>query len=278
MGAIYSLVAMAVVLLYNASGMDNFASGEFLMLGGMFIYTFHELWHLPLWTGWVLTLACMALFGLLFEVLVYSPLKSREFLPIVCTFIGASILIKNIALNVWGPVPKPFPDMFGGKLWSIGEVMIVPQNVFILCVAVFLVCLLYYLFYRTLVGKKMRAVAQDLVAARLMGINVEKSIAFSFAVSSLLGGIAGILLAPIFFVDLEMGTLASLFAFSASVIGGYGSIPGAIVGGLMLGIIETFVAFYVSSQYKVAISFTILIVFLLFKPKGIFGESVSKKA
>ena len=159
----------------------------------------------------------------------------------------------------------------------IGELSILPQYLYIVVVSAVLMVGLYYLLFRTILGKKMRAAAQDRVAARLMGISPNYVIVWNFILCSIFMGVAGVLLAPIFFVEIDIGGLPALYAFSASIIGGFGSIPGVIVGGLSLGLVEIFTAAYISSEYKVAISFLILVGFLLVRPTGLFGEKISQK-
>jgi branched-chain amino acid transport system permease protein len=277
MGSIYTLVGIATVLLYNAAGQVNFAQGEFVMLGAFVAYTFLKFAGLPYPVAVLLMLLFMVGFGIAFDRLIYRPVSSRGSLSFIVITAVASILLKNLALNIWGAVPKPFPSLFGDDLLLIGELSILPQYLYIVVVSAFLMGGLYYLLFRTILGKKMRAAAQDRVAARLMGISPNYVIVWNFILCSIFMGVAGVLLAPIFFVEIDIGGLPALYAFSASIIGGFGSIPGVIVGGLSLGLVEIFTAAYISSEYKVAISFLILVGFLLVRPTGLFGEKISQK-
>jgi branched-chain amino acid transport system permease protein len=277
MGSIYTLVAIATVLLYNAAGQVNFAQGEFVMLGAFVAYMGIKWWGLPYPIAVLLMLGFMVVFGIAFERFIYRPVSARASLTFIVVTALASILLKNIALNIWGAVPKPFPSLFGDELLWIGELSIVPQYLYIVVISAGLMAGLYYLLYRTILGRKMRAAAQDPIAARLMGIPPNYVIVWNFVLCSVFMGVAGVLLAPVFFVEIDIGGLPALYAFSASIIGGFGSIPGAIVGGLSLGLVEIFTAAYISSEYKVAISFMILVAFLLVRPTGLFGEKVSQK-
>ena len=277
MGSIYTLVGIATVLLYNAAGQVNFAQGEFVMLGTFVAYTFLKFAGLPYPVAVLLMVLFMVGFGIAFDRLIYRPVSSRGGLSFIVITAVASILLKNLALNIWGAVPKPFPSLFGDDLLMIGELSILPQYLYIVVVSAVLMGGLYYLLFRTILGKKMRAAAQDRVAARLMGISPNYVIVWNFILCSIFMGIAGVLLAPIFFVEIDIGGLPALYAFSASIIGGFGSIPGVIVGGLSLGLVEIFTAAYISSEYKVAISFLILVGFLLVRPTGRFGEKISQK-
>ena len=277
MGSIYTLVGIATVLLYNAAGQVNFAQGEFVMLGTFVAYTFLKFAGLPYPVAVLLMVLFMVGFGIAFDRLIYRPVSSRGGLSFIVITAVASILLKNLALNIWGAVPKPFPSLFGDDLLLIGELSILPQYLYIVVVSAVLMGGLYYLLFRTILGKKMRAAAQDRVAARLMGISPNYVIVWNFILCSIFMGVAGVLLAPIFFVEIDIGGLPALYAFSASIIGGFGSIPGVIVGGLSLGLVEIFTAAYISSEYKVAISFLILVGFLLVRPTGLFGEKISQK-
>jgi branched-chain amino acid transport system permease protein len=278
MGSIYTLVGIATVLLYNAAGQVNFAQGEFVMLGAFVAYTLLKFAGLPYPVAILLMVLFMGGFGIAFDRLIYRPVSSRAGgLTFIVITAVASILLKNLALNIWGAVPRPFPSLFGDELIWIGELSVVPQYLYIVVVSALLMGALYYLLFRTILGKKMRAAAQDRVAARLMGISPNYVIVWNFILCSIFMGIAGALLAPIFFVEIDIGGLPALYAFSASIIGGFGSIPGVIVGGLSLGLVEIFTAAYISSEYKVAISFLILVAFLLVRPTGLFGEKISQK-
>jgi len=278
MGAIYALVALGFVLIYNAVGIVNFAQGEFIMVPAFFGITALVTWHLPFPLAYLLVLVGMAIFGLVFELIAYYPLRHRSFLPVVISTIGASILLKNTSQLIWGAIPLRFPGLFEAQTLNVSGVRIGFQHLLILAVTLILIGLQYLLFEKTLLGKKMQATAQDKQTARLMGIPINQMIAITFIYSALLGGVAALLVAPIVNVTKDMGSLIALKAFSSSIVGGFGSIPGAILGGLFVGVIEALAGSYVSSAYTDAVAFVILIAVLLVRPQGIFGERISEKA
>jgi len=277
-GSIYALVALGFVLIYRATNVVNFAQGDFAMLGAfaMVVLCIDLGW--PYWLGIVLTIIAMALFGALFNLGVYYPLRHRTFLPVIISTIGASILLENGVLAAYGPRPQSVPGVFASQGFSVGPVFFDSQYLTILAVTVVAVALQYLFFERTLLGKKLQAVSQDKEMASLLGIPVAFMIVLTFVYSATLGGLAGVLVAPILFVSVQMGGSIALKAFAASIIGGFGDVTGAIVGGLALGVIETFGAAYISVPYKDAFAFLVLFVFLLFRPQGIFGERVAEKA
>ncbi|GAC1578030.1 MAG: branched-chain amino acid ABC transporter permease [Candidatus Elarobacter sp.] len=287
-GSIYALVALGFVLIYNAVGVVNFAQGEFVMLPSYIAVTFllpatavfgtivH--WQLPVLAVYALVLLLMVGFGLLFNRIAYHPLRDRGWLPVVISTIGVSIFLRNAAQLTWGSQPIVMPSLFDVDTIPLGPLHIRPQDLLIIAVTAVLISFQYFLFERTTLGKQMRATAQDRGTARLIGIRVGRIVAITFVYSALLGSISGLLVAPLFTVTKEMGALIALKAFAASIVGGFGSIPGAIIGGLTIGVIETFGGFYISSSYVDAIAFIILIAVLLVRPQGLFGERVAEKA
>ncbi|GAC1660093.1 MAG: branched-chain amino acid ABC transporter permease [Candidatus Elarobacter sp.] len=287
-GSIYALVALGFVLIYNAVGVVNFAQGEFVMFPSYIAVTFllpatavfgsivH--WQMPVLVVYAIVLVLMVGFGLLFNRIAYHPLRDRGWLPVVISTIGVSIFLRNAAQLTWGSQPIVMPSLFTVDTIAVGPLHIRPQDVLIIGVTGVLIAFQYFLFERTTLGKQMRATAQDRTTARLIGIRVGRIVAITFVYSALLGTISGLLVAPLFTVTKEMGALIALKAFAASIVGGFGSIPGAIIGGLAIGVIETFGGFYVSSSYVDAIAFIILIAVLLVRPSGLFGERVAEKA
>jgi branched-chain amino acid transport system permease protein len=277
-GSIYALVALGFALIYRATNVVNFAQGDFAMLGAFSMVVLAVDLELPYWLSIIITLALLIGFGALFNLAVYYPLRNRSFLPVIISTIGASILLENGVLATYGPRPQTLDSMFDVPGFSIGDVFFDTQYIVILIVAVAMVALQYVFFERTLIGKKMQATSQDKEMASLLGIPVMTMIMITFMYSAALGGLAGILVAPVLFVTVGMGSTIALKAFAASIIGGFGDVKGAIVGGLALGVIETFGAAYVSVPYKDAFAFLVLFVFLLVRPQGIFGEPISEKA
>jgi branched-chain amino acid transport system permease protein len=277
-GSIYALVALGFVLIYRATNVVNFAQGDFAMLGAFAMVVLAIDLELPYWLSIVITLILLAGFGALFNLGVYYPLRNRSFLPVIISTIGASILLENGVLAAYGPRPQSLPSIFNIQGFSVGDVFFDSQYIVILGVTIVMVALQYLFFERTLVGKKMQATSQDKEMASLLGIPVALLIMITFMYSALLGGLAGVLVAPVLFVSVGMGSSIALKAFAASIIGGFGDVTGAIVGGLALGVIETFGAAYISVPYKDAFAFLMLFAILLVRPQGIFGERIAEKA
>lgn len=280
-GGVYALVALGIVLIYRATNVVNFAQGDFSMLGAYVLVVLTQGAGLPYGLAFAVALAAMALFGLLFALGVYYPLRNRTFLPVIIATIGASIMFQNGALAVFGPSPqklRPIIDAGPTGGVTVAGVFFDYQYLVTLVVTLVLVAVQHVFFEYTLLGKKMQATSQDKDMARLLGIPVTAMIALTFVYSTFLGGLSGMLVAPIFFVTHKMGAVLGLKAFAATITGGFGDVKGAIIGGLALGIVETFGAAYISVPYKDAFAFLVLIVFLLFRPQGIFGEKVAEKA
>lgn len=277
-GAIYSLVALGFVLIIRATNVVNFAQGDFAMLGAFAMMTMLTLLKLPYWLSFLLALAVMTVFGVIFNYGVYYPLRNRSFLPVIISTLGASIFLQNTVLAVFGPQAQPLEKVFKSSGFEIGGVFLDSQYLVILAVTVVAVAFQYFLFEHTLLGKKLQATSQDKDMARLLGIPVAWMIAITFIYSATLGGLAGILIGPVLFVSIGMGSIIALKAFSATIIGGFGDVTGAIVGGLLLGVVESFAGAYISVPYKDAFGFLLLFIFLLIRPQGIFGEKISEKA
>ncbi len=277
LGAIYSLVALGFVLIIRATNVVNFAQGDFAMLGGFSMVAFLAA-GAPYWLAILLALVAMGIFGLIFNLGVYYPLRHRSFLPVIISTLGASIFMQNTVLYFFGPQPRPMEKVFKTSAIEIGGVFMDTQYLTILGVTAIAVGFQYFLFERTLFGKKLQATSQDKDMARLVGIPVATMIAFTFCYSAILGGMAGILVSPVLFVSIGMGSIIALKAFSATIIGGFGDVTGSIVGGLLLGVVEAFGAHYISVPYKDAFAFLLLFIFLLLRPQGIFGEKISEKA
>ncbi len=277
-GAIYALVSLGFVLLIRAASVVNFAQGEFSMLGAYCMVVLFNILGVPYLLGVVLAVLTMTAFGPLFAYVTYWPLRFRGGLPVIISTIGASIFLQNIVLVLYGPTSVPLDGLFESDGFQIGEVFVASQYLAIMAIAVLLVALQYLIFEKTLLGKKLQATSQDKEMASLLGIPVVAMIMITFAYSSAMGGLAGILVAPILFVSVNMAGVITLKAFAANIIGGYGSIPGAILGGVAIGIAETLGAAYISVPYKDAFAFIVLLMFLAVRPQGLFGEKISEKA
>jgi len=276
MGIIYGLIAMGMVLIFRAVGIMNFAQGEFLMLGGYFAYTFSQL-GINIVLSIVLASLCMGVVGVLFMRSSYWPLRSAQAKAIVVSAMGASIVLKEGARLIWGALPLNLDRIVDGSV-QIGTASIRWQFLVIIAIALVLMLLVYFLLEKTFIGNIMQATAQDQYMASLSGISVIVSIGMTFALSAMITGICGGLIAPIFFLTNTMGATSGAKAFAAIVIGGFGSIQGAFVGGLIVGLVEQFGGFYISSTYQLVIIYVVLIAFLMFKPNGLFGEKIGEKA
>jgi branched-chain amino acid transport system permease protein len=276
MGCIYALVALGFVLIYNATQGLNFAQGEFVMLGAFGLYAGLEA-GLPYWLAVAAALLAMAVLGYVFQRLVFYPLRDRSWIFFVIATIGFSIIARSAALLIWGPNTLQAPSFLPPAPIMLAGVALAPQKAAIIAVTLVVLALQYGLFFHTDLGHRMRASAQNAEMAQLIGIRPRQMIALTFMLSAALAGIAGILVAPIFMIDPQMGGSVILKAFIAIIIGGFGSIPGAVVGGILVGVLEILVAVYVSSVYKDAISFAVLMGFLVVRPSGIFGEPVAER-
>ena len=277
-GAIYALVALGFVLLIRAASVVNFAQGQFSMVGAYLLVVSFNLLGIPYLLSMLISVILMAGFGVVFAGATYWPLRHRGGLPVIISTIGASIFLENIVLVLYGPSPEVLPGLFDSPGIQAGPVFMDSQYLSILVAAALLVVLQYLIFEKTLLGKKLQATSQDKEMASLLGIPVVTMVLITFGYSSAIGGLAGMLVAPVLFVSVGMGGLIALKAFAANIIGGYGSIPGAILGGLALGVAETLGASYISVPYKDAFAFAMLLAFLMVRPQGLFGERISEKA
>lgn len=277
MGCIYALLALGFVLILNASGAINFAQGELVMLGGFVVVWLTVDAALPWYAVLPLAAGAMALVGVVLERFAFRPLKGKPFVTVFISTIGFGIVLRNVALLVWGPSPRSLPALIRPDVVRLGGAVLSTQHLFIVGVTLGLLLGLQAFFTRTRTGVWMRAAAQDEETARLLGVRTGRTMVLTFVLSSLLAGLAGFLLAPVFFVYPDLGHLVILKLFSAVVIGGFGSVPGAILGGLFLGLIEVLAAAYVSSLYKDVLVFAVLLAFLFVRPEGILGEAVSEK-
>ncbi len=277
MGCIYALVGLGFILIYNATSGLNFAQGELVMLAAFVFYSVIST-GAPYVAAALITIALMGVAGIVFQRLLFYPLRDRSFLAFIIATIGFSIFARNLALLIWGPYPLRVPSFFPNDVVSFGTIVLPPEHLFIVAVTIIVLIAQYGLFFYTDLGRRLRATAQNAEVAQLMGVGARKMIAITFVLSTLLTGIAGVLIAPIFLVDTEMGLSLILKAFIAVIIGGFGSVPGAVVGGLIVGLLEIGVAVFISSIYKDAIAFGVLILFLIAFPQGIFGERIAERA
>ncbi len=279
LGAIYALVALSYSLIYTSSGVLNWSQGDMVMLGAYLGFTFFQIFHLGFTPSLALSMLIVGLVGVAVQRFILRPLRKRQSPPInvVIATLGVAIIARNIALVIWGPDAQNYPSPVSPDPLMFGMLSITPQDILIICVCILLMLALHFGLQKTREGKALRAVAQDRYAAILMGIDTEKSDGIAFATSAALGAAAGILIAPVFFVTFNMGSGIGLKGFVAAVIGGLGNIPGAIAGGFFLGLLESVAGGQISSGYRDAITFTLLILVLWLKPSGLFLRKTRQK-
>lgn len=276
-GCIYSLVSLGFVITFKSVNILNFAYGELVTIGAYLGTTFVVSARMPIVVGLLLDLVAMVAIGVVFAYLVYRPLRNKPVRTVVIATIGVSIALQALMLLVFGVYPKSMPPLGGSEPLNILGLSVLPQQLYIFGITVVCIVGLWVLYSKTSIGWKMQAVAQDAEAARLMGIKVGSIIILTWILSATLGGLAGFLLAPLFFISVSVGFAAMLKAFAACIIGGMGSFQGALVGGLFIGVAESLLAGYVSTAYKDVLTFAVLIVVLLFLPQGLFGEKIGEK-
>jgi branched-chain amino acid transport system permease protein len=270
-GAIYALVALGFAIIYNASHVINFAQGEFVMIGGMAAAGFIDA-GLPLPFSILLSVGLAALVGLLLEKLAVEPAKGAPVVTLIIITIGASILLRGLAALVWDKKIHPLPAFSGEAPIVLGGATLLPQTLWVLGTTLATVAALWWFFNRTLTGKAILAVSYNRLAAQLMGISVRRVLLVSFGLSAALGALAGVLIAPISFTSWDVGVMLGLKGFAAAMLGGIGSGPGAVAGGLALGLIEALGAGYLSSAYKDVFAFVVLLAALVFLPNGLAGR------
>lgn len=269
-GATYALAALGFTLIYNASNVINFAQGEFIMLGGMLAVVFTQA-GLPLPVALMLAIVVPAIVGVLIEKLAIEPVKGAETVTLIIITIGASLVIRGLVAVFLGKNTHSLPPFSGDAPIEILGATLLPQSLWVLGVTALVVVVLWYYFNRTLQGKAMLATSYNRLAAELVGINTSWVLFMSFAMSAALGALGGILLTPITLTSYDVGIMLGLKGFVAAVLGGLGNGLGAVVGGLLVGILEAMGAGYISSAYKDAIPFVLILFILFFMPRGLFG-------
>ena len=273
-GSIYGLIALGYSMIYKSSGLLSFVQGDIMTLGAFLGLTFYSYLGLPFVVSLLLTVLCAVAFGFALEKGVIRPLLNKNVMAvyIVLATIAISYIVQNGSMVAWGSITLNFPSIFGVSTIRIGNINVQPEA--IMCIAVGFVCMLLLHFYmtKTRLGTSMRAASMDAMAAESCGIDVSLSTGLSWGLSAGLAAIAGILIGPIYGVYTTLGATIGRKGFSSAVIGGYGNMYGAILGGIILGLVETFSASLISSTYKNLIAYCLLLIFLLVKPSGIFNE------
>jgi branched-chain amino acid transport system permease protein len=275
-GAVYALVALGFTLIYNASGVVNFAQGEFVMLGGM-VTVFASAAGLPLPLAALVAVAVAVVIGLLLHRFAIEPARGASAVTLIIITIGASILLRGIAAIVFDKQFHKLPAFTGETPVDLFGAAVQPQSFWVLGGAAVVVQALYVFLEHTLLGKAVLATAANRLAARLVGINTTTIMALAFGGSAAIGAVAGILVTPITLTSYDVGTLLALKGFAAAMLGGMGNPLGAVVGGLLLGLLEAFGAGYLSSTYKDAFAFLVILVVLFAAPQGLFGRRVVER-
>lgn len=282
LGSVYAIIALGYTMVYGISKMLNFAHGDVIMVGAYISFCATSYLNLPAWVSVILAMIVCTALGILIEGLAYRPLRGTGSLAVLITAIGVSYFLQNAALIIWGSAPKVFTSVFSGFGSSIslfgGELTVTWEALFTLVAAIIIMIGMTLFTGRTKVGKAMRAVSEDNGAAQLMGINVNSTISMTFAIGSALAAIAGVLLCSSYPALMPTtGAMPGIKAFTAAVFGGIGSIPGAMLGGILLGVIEILSRAYISSQLSDAIVFAVLVIVLLIRPAGILGKPIREK-
>ena len=280
LGSIYAIIALGYTMVYGIAKMLNFAHGDIIMVGGYLVFTCMNSLSLPPVVSVLIAMVVCTLLGITIERIAYKPLRHAPSLAVLITAIGVSYFLQNMAMIIWGSAPKSFNSivsfaplrLFDGRLVISGETLVT------IIVSAIIMVVLWLFVNKTKIGRAMLAVSEDRGAAQLMGVNVNATISITFAVGSALAAIAGALMCSAYpILQPTTGAMPGIKAFVAAVFGGIGSIPGAMLGGILLGVIENLSKAYISTQLADAIVFAVLIVVLLVKPTGILGKKINVK-
>ncbi len=280
LGSVYALISLGYTMVYGIIKLINFAHGDIFMVGAYIAYLSVTYLKLDLIPSLILSMTFCSVLGMLIEKFAYKPLRNSPRISALITAIGVSLLLENLMQIIMGADSRVFPRLVDEKNYHLlqGRIVVNNKQIYLLIITVLLMIILNFVVKKTKIGKAMRAVSQDMDAARLMGINVDTTISYTFAIGSALAAAAGVLVGLYYnTINPLMGVLPGLKAFIAAVFGGIGIIPGAMLGGFSLGIIETLVSGYGSSMYKDAVAFALLILILIIKPSGLLGKNIKEK-
>ena len=278
LGSVYAIIALGYTMVYGIAKMLNFAHGDVIMIGGYMAFCSTSYLGWPVIPSVLFSIIVCTMLGIIIERLAYKPLRDASSLAVLITAIGVSYFLQNAALLIWSSNPKAFPNMVDMPNLVIGDVQISSVAIVTIIACIVIMIVLTMFTTRTKLGKAMRAVSEDKGAAQLMGINVNATISMTFAIGSGLAAIAGVLLCSAYPTLMPTtGAMPGIKAFTAAVFGGIGSIPGAMLGGILLGIIEIFAKAYISTQLSDAIVFAVLIIVLIVKPTGLLGKKMAEK-
>ncbi len=276
-GCLYAMAALGLVLIYKTTDVVNFAQGEMAMFSTFVAFTLLKSGGLPFWPAFAGALAVAAVLGVIIERIFIRPLHKASLLSVLIMTIGLFMVINGIAGWIWGFEPYNFPTALSGDPIRFGPLVVTLPDIANLVVTCVIMAGFYLVFKYSLVGIAMRAVAENRVAARLMGVKVNKILSATWGIGAMLGAVAGIFIAPVTFLDINMMSEVIIKAFTAAVLGGFNSLPGAVLGGLLLGVLENLVAGYISTELKGAFAFALIVAVLCIRPTGILGTVERKK-
>lgn len=276
-GSVYAMVAVGFNIIYNVTEIINFAQGEFVMLGGLFMVFFQVALGIHPIISFFLTVMASIIIGLIIDRLAIRPIKNPSVLTLIISTLACSMLIRGAAMYFWGKDPYSLPAFSGQAPLIIFGAAIQPQALWVMGFLLFVVGFLTIFFEKSIFGKAMKACADNQEAATLVGIDVKKMILVSFALSAAIGAVAGIGITPIALMEYDRGAMLAVKGFAALILGGLGSFPGAIIGGLILGLIESLGAGFISSGYKDAFALIVLLILLFVRPSGILGDMTAAK-
>jgi branched-chain amino acid transport system permease protein len=269
-GAVYALVGIGFNITYNSTSIINLAQGEFVVIGGLMMWFFSESLQLPFFVSVVLTIFTAGLVGLLMERLTIKPLKNPDLLLMIMITIAVSIVLRGILMFYFGKDPYVYPSFTEGEPVSIYGAIIQQQALWVIGITGICIVLLFFFFKRTIIGKAMLACAVNPTAAKLVGINVSRMVMLSFVLSAIVGAIGGMAITPISLMEYDKGPMLGVKGFCAAIMGGLGSNRGAVIGGFIIGILESMTAGYIHSGLKDGVALIILLLILFFRPAGIF--------
>jgi branched-chain amino acid transport system permease protein len=274
-GAIYAVIALGFTIIYNSTEVINFAQGEFVMLGGMAVIALDGVSHLPLGFSFLLAVLAVTLVGIALERFTIRPARSSNPIALIIITVGASIFLRGVAMMFWGKDSLGLRPFTGSAPIHFGGATLVPQSLWVLGVTMVVMAALQFFYKHTITGKAMRACAFNRRAAGLVGIGVNRMVLVSFALSAAIGAAAGIVIVPL--CGYDVGIMLGLKGFCAAVLGGLGSSPGSILGGFLLGVLEALGAGLISSGFKDAIAFFVLLLVLFIRPSGLLGSKEVKR-
>ena len=275
-GSIYALMAISLVIVYNATRTLNFAQGEMLMISTFVGWTALQVLKAPLVVALAVAIVAAALLGWVLERAIIRHAISGTHFDVLIITLGLSLMLRSIAGFAWTHDEFPFPSFFSNRPFAIGPVRVAPASLGIIAASLALMLALWVLFRWTRLGRAMRAVAQNQRAAQLMGISVERVFASSWILAAVVGAVAGVLIAPVVFLSSKMG-LVAINGFTAAVLGGFGSMPGAVVGGMLLGVLENLAPLYLPASIKHSVPFLVMITILILRPGGVIGRVARRK-